>query len=63
MDGDIYSMVQLMGFDFVTMGSCQVGWNDWNDLPRAGNLLIGFPSESLVFCLKMSNSLMIAHFL
>ena len=30
---------------------------------RAGKLLIGYPSESLVFCPKMSNSLMIAHFL
>ena len=28
-------------------------FND-NELPRAGNLLIWFPSESLVFCQKMS---------
>ena len=30
---------------------------------RAGNLLIWFPSESLVYCPNMSNSLTIAHFL
>ena len=28
--------------------------------PRAGNSLIGFPSESLVFCTKMSDSLILS---